>query len=120
MGLSASGDEFCLRTDRAIADLPGTRKLVDDILLFAPSHEILLERIIALFKRCQINGITLSKSKFQYGEEVKFAGYVVNSTGYKPDPSKLAAIRDFPAPTNLTNLRSFYGLVNQIAAFLLS
>ena len=89
MGLSASGDEFCLRTDRAIADLPGTRKLVDDILLFAPSHETLLERIIALFKRCQVNGITLSKSKFQYGEEVKFAGYVVNSTGYKPDPSKM-------------------------------
>ena len=117
MGLNASGDEFCLRTDRAIADLQGTKKLVDDILLFAPSHEVLLERIIALFKRCQTHGITLSKSKFQYGEEVRFSGYIVNAKGYKPDPAKLTAIRDFPAPTNLTNMRSFFGLTNQIAAF---
>ena len=117
MGLSASGDEFCLRTDKAIADLPGTKKLVDDILVYAPDHDILLERIIALFKRCQSHGITLAKSKFQYGPEVKFAGYLVNATGSKPDPSKLAAIRDFPAPKDLTNLRSFFGLTNQFAAF---
>ena len=117
MGLNASGDEFCLRTDKAIADLPGTRKLVDDILIYAPSHEILLERIIALFKRCQSHGITLSKSKFQYGSEVKFAGFIVNSTGCKPDPSKVASIRDFPAPKDLTNLRSWFGLINQFAAF---
>ena len=38
MGLNASGDEFCLRTDKAIADLPGTKKLVNDILIYAPSH----------------------------------------------------------------------------------
>ena len=117
MGLNASGDEFCLRTDKAITDLPGTKKLVDDILIYAPSHEILLERIMALFKRCQSHGITLSKSKFQYGSEVKFAGFIVNSTGCKPDPSKVASIRDFPAPKDLTNLRSWFGLINQFAAF---
>ena len=65
MGLNASGDEFCLRTDKAIADLPGTKKLVDDILIYAPNHEIMLDRIIALFERCQSHGITLAKSKFQ-------------------------------------------------------
>ena len=117
MGLNASGDEFCLRTDKAVAGLPGVKKLVDDILLFAPSHDVLLDRIIGLFKRCQAHGITLSQSKFQYGSKVKFAGYIVDETGYRPDPSKLAAIGDFPVPKDLTNLRSFFGLVNQMAAF---
>ena len=117
MGLSASGDEFCLRTDEAIANLPGVKKLVDDVLVVAPNHEVMLERIIALFKCCQASGISLSKSKFQYGEEVKFSGFIVNSNGYKPDPSKLAAIANFPVPKNLTDMRSFYGLTNQIAAF---
>ena len=104
MGLSASGDEFCLRTDKAVADLPGMKKLVDDILVFVPTHEALLERIIGLFKRCQEFGITLSKSKFQYGSSVKFSGFIVYDGGSKPDPSKVASIKDFPAPKDLTNL----------------
>ena len=65
----------------------------------------------------QSHGITLARLKFQYGKEVKFAGYVVNSKGYKPDLSKLDAICDFTAPDSLTDLRSFFGLVNQIATF---
>ena len=48
---------------------------------------------------------------------MKFAAYVVNSKGYKPDPLKLDAIPEFPAPDSLTNLCSFFGLVNQKAAF---
>ena len=35
MGLVSSGDEFCARTDRALADIPGVYKLVDDILVHA-------------------------------------------------------------------------------------
>ena len=32
-------------------------------------------------------------------------------------PDKVTAIKDFPEPTNLTNLRSFMGLANQFADF---
>ena len=37
--------------------------------------------------------------------------------GVEPDPDRLAAIRNFPSPTNLTTLRSFLGLANQLALF---
>ena len=117
MGLNASGDEFCLRTDKAVAGLPGVKKLVDDILVFADTHEALLDNIIGLFKRCQENCITLSRSKFQYGNSVKFAGFIVDDEGYRPDPSKVSSIKDFPVPKDLTNLKSFMGLVNQFASF---
>ena len=36
MGLSCSSDEFCRRSDEVIRNLPGVRKLVDDILIQAP------------------------------------------------------------------------------------
>ena len=117
MGLSASGDEFCRRTDQAMEGLEGVMKLVDDIIIYAPDDKILLDRILAVFKRCNEWGITLTKTKFQYGNSVKFAGFVVNETGSVPDPDKMASIRNFPSPKDITNLRSWMGLVNQFASF---
>ena len=52
MGLISSGDEFCARSDRALADIPGLFKLVDDILVS---------------RQCEEYGITLSKDKYQFG-----------------------------------------------------
>ena len=37
--------------------------------------------------------------------------------GYKPDPALTNAIAEFPAPRTLSDLRSFVGLVNQVAPF---
>ena len=70
-----------------------------------------------VLERCQFHGIKLSKKKFAVGTSVKFAGFVVSEDGIKPDPDKLAAVRNFPAPKNVSELRSFLGLVNQLGAF---
>ena len=48
---------------------------------------------------------------------VKFAGFSISSEGHTPDPAMTEAIASFPAPQSLTNLRSFFGLVNQVAPF---
>ena len=98
MGLTSSGDEFCARTDNALAGIPGVFKLVDDILMLGDSVEQLLDRVKAVFKRCEEHGITLSETKYQVGREVKFAGYLVSDKGTKPDPEKVAAISQFPIP----------------------
>ena len=117
MGLNSSGDEFCRRTDEAMEGLEGVKKLVDDILIFAPNDEVLFGRIVKVFERCSEWGITLAKAKFQYGNSVKFAGFIVDETGSRPDPIKVSAIKDFPVPKDLTNLRSFMGLANQFSSY---
>ena len=66
---------------------------------------------------CQERQITLSKSKGQVGKEVKFVKFIVSDKGTKPAPEKVAAIRGFPAPKNLTDLRSFTGLANPLTDF---
>ena len=40
MGCSASSDEWCRRSDIAIQGVPGTQKLVDDILISAPRKRL--------------------------------------------------------------------------------
>ena len=113
MGLVSSGDEFCARTDRPLAGVPGVHKLVDDILVYGNDHAELLQRIKMVFERCQEWGITLSKSKYQIGPVVQFAGYIVSEEGTRQDPKLVEAIAAFPAPKDLTNLRSLMGLVNR-------
>ena len=117
MGLSSSSDEWCMHTDRAIEGLPWACKIVDDILVWAPSFTELLDRIRIIAKRCLSLNIVLSKSKLKIGEEVPFAGLIVGPTGVRPDPSRLEAIANFPTPTDTTGVRSFLGLANQLSGF---
>jgi hypothetical protein len=118
MGLSASSDEFCRRTDNAFQGLPWFLKIVDDGLIQAPTEKILLERVIMVLECCRDFGIKISTKKFQWGRSLKFAGYIVSDEGVRPDPSKVAGIAEFPIPKNVTQVRSFLGLANQLGTFL--
>ncbi|XP_064101735.1 uncharacterized protein LOC135212224 [Macrobrachium nipponense] len=48
---------------------------------------------------------------------MSFCGYQLSGEGISADLGKVSAIHDFPTPTNLTDLRSLMGLVNQLAEF---
>ena len=43
---------------------------------------------------------------------VQYMGYIVDEHGIHIDPTKIQVIYDWPAPTTLTELQSFLGLVN--------
>ena len=65
---------------------------------------------------CQKNGVTLNKDKFQFCQDsVEFAGLNITPSGICPSQKILTAIRDFPVPKTLTDARSWFGLVNQVA-----
>jgi hypothetical protein len=118
MGLNATGDEYNRRGDIAIAGINNVQKVVDDILVHNNSFTQHVETVIAVLHRCRENGITLSKKKFTFCQpQVKYAGYFVTSSGIHADPDKVSAISQFPPPTNVTELRSFFGLVNQLGSF---
>ena len=63
MGLSASSDHWCYRSDQVVQGLPGVLKLVDDILVQAPTADELAKRIFGLLDRCRQHGLTLSKKR---------------------------------------------------------
>jgi len=118
MGLASAQDEYCRRTDLAIAGLEKVSKVVDDMLVYSKTAEDHVQDVVELLERCRLNKITLNPDKFAFGRtEVKFVGYIVNSDGVCSDPAKVKAIAEFPAPTNITELRGFMGLVNQLGSF---
>ena len=50
-----------------------------------------------------------SKCKFA-SHSVDLLGFVVSSNGISPNPDKINAVRSFPVPTSVKELRSFLGI----------
>ena len=118
MGLNASSDEWCRRSDEALKGTEGTIKLVDDILIHAQTLPILISRIKKVLDKCREHNLTISRKKFKVGNRVKFAGFIVSDKGVAPDPERIAAIAGFPVPKSVSDVRSFLGLANQLGSFL--
>lgn len=121
MGLSSSSDHFCRKSDEALQNIP-VEKLVDDVLVQAPTKQIALEIWEKVLKAAKEHGLTFSRAKMRYGQQVKFGGFMLNcSSGVVevgPDPSLLANIAEFPQPKDLTTLRAFLGLVQQVSSWM--
>uniref|UniRef100_A0A3Q3ILB5 Reverse transcriptase/retrotransposon-derived protein RNase H-like domain-containing protein n=1 Tax=Monopterus albus TaxID=43700 RepID=A0A3Q3ILB5_MONAL len=50
--------------------------------------------------------------------EVVFLGHIISASGIRPDSRKTEAIRDIKEPSNVSELRSFLGMVNQLGNWL--
>ena len=119
MGLCSAGDEYNRRGDIALAGLRDVEKVVDDILVHSKDFGRHVNTVLLVLQRCRENGITLSKKKFNFCKQsVKYAGFRITSDGIMADNEKIQAIAEFPSPTNITELRSFMGLANQLGCFI--
>ena len=51
-------------------------------------------------------------------QSVNFLGCLYNANGVHPDPGKVNAVHALPAPTNVTELQEFLGLVTYLSPFI--
>jgi hypothetical protein len=111
-------DLFCYRTDNIFSAVLDILKIVDAALLQAPTEEELLVKLRIALNACRAGNLTLSRDKICWGQEISFARYVIGDKGFFPDPKRTLGIAKFPVLTDLTSLRGFLGLVNQLGHFL--
>ncbi|KAF0307558.1 Transposon Ty3-I Gag-Pol polyprotein [Amphibalanus amphitrite] len=117
-GVTSISEHYNRRMDEAFEGLSGFRKVVDDVIIFSRTRSEHLQHVRQFLQRCQDRGVSLNASKLQLAQQtVKFAGFIVSGDGYRPDPQLTEALSQFPTPSNLTEVRSFFGLVNQVAYF---
>ena len=119
-GFVASGDGYTYRYDEIIADIPRKSKIVDDTVLWDGISDIEEHwwRIIDYLQLMGTKGITLNPSKFQFSQrDIEFGGFSITSDEVKPLAKYLNAIRSFPTPKSITDIRSWFGLVNQVSHY---
>ena len=115
-GYIASGDAYTSRYDALVAHIDQKTKCVDDVLLWSDTLEEAFHQTTEWLDLCGRNGITLNPTKFRFAQStVDFAGFVISPTEVRPADHFTNAIREFPTPKNLTDVRALFGLVNQVA-----
>ncbi|GFX09898.1 retrovirus-related Pol polyprotein from transposon 297 [Trichonephila clavipes] len=92
---------------------------LDDIIVFSETFEDHLIRIRLVLKCLQEAGLKLNSKKCLFAaQEVKILGHHVSSNGVRPDPDKIKAVRNFPPPKNIHDIRSFLGLCSYFRRFI--
>ena len=118
MGLCSSGDEYNRRADAAFAAMTNTVRVVDDLLRFDRSFPAHVAGVCAILQAARVAGITFSREKFRFAKtRISWVGYDIQHGGITIEENKLRALSQFPRPTNISELRSFMGLVEQLAGF---
>lgn len=65
---------------------------------------------------CGQHGITLNPSMFIFAaDKVEFAEFEITNDSVSPCKEYLDAIRHFPTPHNITEMHSWFGLINQVS-----
>ena len=100
----------------ALRGLGNYRKVANDIVIYDNDLDSHVNHVRQFLARYAEKGISLHKDKFKFGKtEITFAGFHLSQDGHKLDSSLLQAVSDFPLPSTITDLRSFFGLANQLS-----
>ena len=78
MGLCSSSDEWCCHSNVTIENVPGVCKLVDDYLISGDDIHQTADHACLVLEKCRKQGISISKHKFEIGDNVSFAGYILS------------------------------------------
>ena len=117
-GLNSAGDVFTLRYGNAIDKATDGLRATEDTLIRGSTTNELVSNTRKFFDACRENGITLNMRKIQWDKkEVLFGGFLLDPSGYRLDPVLNKALLEFPVPTSPTDVRSFFGLSNQLCNF---
>ena len=91
----------------------------DDVIIGGRDKHEHLQNVKAVFQRLSDAGFTVKKEKCEFFKNsINYLGYSIDKHGCHTDKSKVEAILRAPAPTNVTELKSFLGLVNFYGRFL--
>jgi len=114
-GLANAPAVFCELVDKVFEGLigNGVHAFVDDIFCTGGTVRESLDTLKKVFVRVRSSGLRLQPKKCCFmRKSVEFLGHILDSSGLRPNPDRVKAIKDRPKPSTLKGLRSFLGSIN--------
>ena len=104
--------------DNLLQSIPRVCVYLDDILVTGISTEKHLKNLEEFLSRLRNAGMWLKKSKCAFLlPQVEYLGHQISEKGLQPTTQKLRAIVEAPAPHNVSQLKSFLGMINYYSKF---
>lgn len=92
---------------------------IDDIIIFSKTFEEHLDRLDQVFSRIADAKLKLSPKKCNLlQKQVNCLGHTVSEDGIATDEEKIKAVKDWPVPRNVKQVRSFIGLCSYYRQFM--
>ena len=118
-GVASAPSIFQKIMDEMLTGIDGVVCYLDDIIVTGTNTVEHLRNLAKVFAKIHEYGFWINKTKCVFmRDQVEYLGFVVNQHGVHTSPSKVQAITDMPRPINLSQLRSFSGLVNHYGKFI--
>jgi hypothetical protein len=91
---------------------------LDDILIYSKNPEEHKQHVREVLEILRKHKLYAKESKCVFGvDRLEFLGHIVGKDGIRMDPEKVAAIREWPTPTSVHDVRSFVGLASYYRRF---
>ena len=112
-GVSSAPATFQRTMESLLQNIDNVCVYLDDILVTGSSEENHLKNLDLVLTRLKTAGVKLKQEKCAFLlPEVEYLGHKISKHGLKPNSEKIRAIKEAPVPENLSQLKSFLGLVN--------
>jgi hypothetical protein len=101
-GVCHAGDDYSRSVSDVFDDIPNCRRIIEDILIFSETYEEHISLVQQVFQHAADNQIAINTGKIQFAQpSVLFGGYILNNTGFQPNPNSYRPSVDFlPPPTS--------------------
>ena len=114
-GFLAAQDGYNHRFDLITRDFEFKRRCVDDSIIWGNNIEEIFFRTCEYLYITGNAGIIMNPDKFVFGKKrLEFLGFELTEEGIEPSKEMLKSIANFPKPKNLSGVRSWFGLVEQV------
>ena len=92
---------------------------IDDIVVFSDTLAEHENKMNLIMERLRESNLQLNLDKCEFlRKEVCYLGHILSKKGISPDPRKLEAVKNFPRPKNIKNIRQFLGLSGYYRRFI--
>jgi len=91
---------------------------IDDILIYSKNNREHAEHLRIVLQTLQQEQLHAKRSKCDFWlDSIAFLGHMVSAEGISVDPSKVQAVKDWPVPRTVTEIKSFLGLAGYYRRF---
>ena len=119
LGISSAPGIFQNAMETLLQGIPHVTVYIDDILITGKTEADHLQTLEKLLEHLAMDGLRAKKRNYKFMvPSVDYLEYVIDAQGLRPQPNKVVAIQQAPAPLNVTWLKSHLGLLSYYGKFL--
>ena len=118
-GVASAPGIFQREMEQLVQQIPMCAVYLDDILVSGRTQQEARTNLLTVLARLETAGLRLRLAKCAFMQSsVVYLGHRLDAEGVHPTQDKLQAVQQAPAPTTVSELRSYLGMINYYHRFL--